>query len=289
MFTTPAANFAPAPAPGGNARPGSFRRPEPPAPIELVRLGHPTLPAELEGLRILHVTDLHIRRGRPFTASVRSLLEALRQTPADLLVLTGDWMTYPGDEAAALKALAAVLDSSRPRLGAFGVFGNHDTAALINEALRLENVRWLRNERARIEGLPLELVGASYPEDMLGALLRPPAVSAPPFRIALAHYPTQVYPAAELDIPILLAGHTHGGQLRLSPRRLFHTSADLPCELGCGLLRLRDTLCAVSRGIGNAILNFRLNCPPQAPLYILRRAELPPSTDPRKLNRIRAW
>lgn len=285
MFTTPAAN----PATSRDAPPGSFRRPEPPAPIELIHLGHPNLPAELEGLRILHVTDLHIRRGRPFPAVIRRLLEALRQTPADLLVLTGDWMTYPGDEAAALKALDAILQSSRPRLGAFGIFGNHDTTALINEALRLEAVRWLRNERALIEGLPLELVGAGYPEDMLGALLRPPAVSAPPFRIALAHYPTQVYPAAELDIPLLLAGHTHGGQVRLNARRLLHTSADLPCDLGCGLLRLRDTLCAVSRGIGNAILNFRINCPPQAPLYILHRADLPPSPDPRKLNRIRAW
>ena len=54
-----------------------------------------------------------------------------------------------------------------------------------------------------------------------------------------------------------------------------HTSSDLPADLATGVLRLRQTLCAVSRGLGQAVIEARFNCPAQAPMYVLRRGELP--------------
>ena len=82
--------------------------------------------------------------------------------------------------------------------------------------------------------------------------------------------------ASSLNLPLVLAGHTHAGQIRLSPRLAPHTSSDLPAHLATGVLRLRGTLCCVSRGMGEAIReHLRINCPRHVPLYTLRRGELP--------------
>ncbi len=91
--------------------------------------------------------------------------------------------------------------------------------------------------------------------------------------LVLTHYPSEVFPAAELGLPIVLAGHTHGGQFRLSPRHIAHTASDMPGRLATGILRLRNTLLCVSRGLGEGFLDLRINCPQQMPLYTLRRGE----------------
>ena len=125
----------------------------------------------------------------------------------------------------------------------------------------------------------LRLLGLDWPEDLLALTLSTPPSSPsipsfPPFPIALAHHPNALIPAAELGIPIVLAGHTHAGQIRLHPRLAPHTSSDLPPHLASGILQLRSTLCCISRGLGDGVIEgLRINCPRQIPLYTLRRVE----------------
>ena len=90
---------------------------------------------------------------------------------------------------------------------------------------------------------------------------------------------------------LLFAGHTHGGQFRLSPQIAPHTSCDLPMDLAGGILRARQTLCAVSRGLGNAVVELRVNCPPHVPLYTLRSGPLEPLAPEahEALTLCRAW
>lgn len=259
------------------------RRPTPPWPIESFELTHPAVPESLDGLTILHVTDAHVRKGRPRTPTVERTLQALRHTPADVVVHTGDWMNYPGDEASALRTLEMFASAWRSRSGVFGTFGNHDSAEFRAAAVRVPGISWLGARGHEARPVPgLRLLGFDEPEDLLGGMLalgtRAQEIEAaePELTIALVHYPTEIYPAADFGIPILLAGHTHGGQLRVTPRLAPHTSSDLPHDLASGILRLRQTLCCVSRGIGNAIVEVRVNCPPQVPLFTLRRGALPP-------------
>ncbi len=269
------------------------RRGSPPFPVEPFVLVHPAVPPGLDGLTILHVTDLHVRKGRPCPEVIRRSLEALASTPADVVVHTGDWMNYPGDEASALRTLGLFASAWRSRSGVFGTFGNHDSAEFRARALGVPGITWLGSGSAGTEGNPgfearpvpgLRLLGFDEPEDLLGQMLKlaggptVPRGSEPEgeLTIGLVHYPTEIYPAADFEIPILLAGHTHGGQFRLTHRFAPHTSSDLPKDLASGVLRLRQTLCCVSRGVGNAIVEFRVNCPPQIPLYTLRRGPLPP-------------
>ncbi len=283
---------------------GTLRRPIPPFPLEIAAIHHPELPPELDGFSILHLTDLHSRRGRPATPFVRELASSLAYCPVDLAVFTGDAMDHPGDESAALTALGSLLASCRARHGVLAVFGNHDSSTFRAAASQFPGIRWLRNQSLTIPGLPLRILGPEDPADLLATCLcspdptpaptphptphASPRPSPAPFTIALSHYPTDIYPAAEFGIHLLLAGHTHGGQLRLSPDLAPHTSTDLPGRLACGILRLRSTLCAVPRGLGQAVVELRFNCPPQAPTYILKRGPFSTPTCP-NLRRLEAW
>lgn len=287
-------------------------------PVEAFDLVHPAVPAGafdggrgpgLEGLRVLHVSDLHVRKHRPMGGKFRVLVRAIDESRPDLVAITGDCMDEPGQEN---EALAALRDLSRawsgggikpPALGAWMVLGNHDSAEFASraeEVLGPLGIRLLRNEGVALptnaarsvvqDGPPkLRLVGLSWPEDALAAAVgmsdRSGAIgSAPPpadgpaavFTLVLAHMPSSIFTAADMGWPVVLAGHTHAGQIRLSPSFAPHTSSDVPVDLASGMLRLGSTLCCVSRGIGDGMVEgLRINCPWQAPLYTLRHGPLP--------------
>jgi len=272
-------------APDGPLPPGAAaRRPTPPSPIESYSLGHPAVPDALRGFTVLHLSDLHIRRARPFPPTIRRVIDALPHWPVDLVVLTGDYMSYPGDEPAALQTLATAAAAWRSRLGAYAVFGNHDSSSFRRQARSIPGIRWLVNETVDVPGVPLRLMGCDDPADLVATMLRAtpdprvgvrPGVS-PPLTIAMLHYPTDVYPAREFGVPIVLSGHTHGGQIRLGKSIAPHTSTDLPGPMAAGVLRLDDTLVCISRGLGQAVIELRVCSPAHAPLYTLARRDLPP-------------
>jgi predicted MPP superfamily phosphohydrolase len=288
----PLAVLAPTPAPG---RPvGRI-----PRPVEAFDLPLPTLPHGLEGLTILHVADLHIRAHVSRRRAFREILDALAATPVDLVVLTGDYMDQPGHEEHALAALELLVEAARPGVpgGFIAVFGNHDTLDFRHAARRVHAVRWLDNTHADVDlpgRPPIRVLGLSWPEDPLAATLAlppgPGAQSPVPFCLTLAHMPNVIFPGADLGLPLVLAGHTHAGQVRFGPRSAPHTSSDTPAHLASGVLRLRDTLLCISRGLGEAVFEgARFNCPRQMPRYTLRRAPLPATPDPARVTQVIAW
>lgn len=290
------------PGVAGSRRAGRYRRTLPPFPIEPYDLCHPSVPPELDGFTILHVSDLHVRRGRPRPDAIRAAGAALAHTPADVVVLTGDYPDHARDTASALESVEYLSSCWRPRLGAFGIMGNHDAWQFRAAARGLTRVRWLTraSPTARPDpDLPFNLWGFDDPEDVFGTLLEwsereGMSGNAPilpeGLNLALTHYPSEIYPAAEFGFPLVLAGHTHGGQWRATPGLALHTSSDLPGAMASGVLRLRDTVCAVSRGLGGSLLDWRINCPPQIPLYTLRRRAMPGSgADPARLRSLRQW
>lgn len=239
--------------------------------MDRYELRHPAVPAELEGATILHLTDFHIRRGHPWPAVVERLAGWLGGHEVDLAVMTGDYADRPPDDGAAAGMLARLVPLIRARRGVYGVFGNHDGPGLMAAVRGLAGVRWLMNDA--MSPMPgLELVGASFPEDLVGAAARGGGRGV--FRVALVHYPTEVYGAAALGIDVVLAGHTHGGQVRWSPAVTPHTSSDLPSGNASGMYRLGRTVLCVSRGMGEAVARVRVRCPAQAGLFTLRRGEI---------------
>lgn len=291
MSPVPGFPFPPSPsAPDDLWAATRFRRPLR-DPVEAFDIPHPALPPSLDGLTILHISDLHVRHFHAARARFVKLLAALDDTEPDLVAFTGDFMDGPGHKRATLDTLAAMHTVLHPRLGSFGVFGNHDSPDL-QRALAQEcpTTHWFGPDTPpRVElvhnSAPFHILGLSWPEDPLTAVLSPtpPSPSHPltpspshAFPLTLAHYPAAIIPAAALGLPLLFSGHTHAGQVRVSSRLAPHTSSDIPPHLATGVLRLRSTLMCISRGIGEGVIeNLRVNCPWQAPLYTLRRGPLP--------------
>jgi len=275
--------------------PGTRNVPEPvpvaPVGVERIEIRHPALPDALDGLEVLHLGDFHCGVGPAGRTFVDRLPDLLRTFEVDLVVFVGDAMERPGDEDRAIAALDACAGAWRSRHGAIGVFGNHDTGELRARApTEVPGVRWLENASTTIDigGARLGIIGASDPQDVLGPAVGLAGAGAG-FTVVAAHVPTAIYPAASVGAGLQISGHTHGGQIRPSARRVLKTSCDLSTGLATGLLRLDRTLCAITRGCGETVLDLRVNCPPQVAVLTLRRGPLPGDDANAGLQRVLAW
>lgn len=241
--------------------------------LEHRTITHPALPEHLDGLTILHLSDFHVRWGPLGHRWFPVLERLLRETPADLITITGDYIDRPGHEGFGLELLERMAAVWQPRFGVLGIHGNHDTPEFRRRAAHAAGIEWIGGrviERPLGDRGVLRIGGLDWPEDV-PALLAASNGEPPP--LVLAHVPTALVPLATFGVPLVLAGHTHAGQIRLSPRFAPHTSSDTPPHLAGGLLRYRDTLMAVSRAIGDGVIEgLRINCPRQVALFTLRRA-----------------
>jgi hypothetical protein len=257
-----------------------------PAPARKNRLLDPLdlplahLPPAAEGLRLLHLSDPHIRHDPNVH---QNLLDELADpaNPIDLLLITGDLAANNRHEQPTYQFLQRLTQICRPRLGCFGVFGNHDSPELRRLAVDLP-ITWLANSAADVDDLPITILGLDCTQggergDLLAALLsqpvHPPGQSR--LRILLTHSPAWLGCAADVGIDLVLAGHTHGGQVRLPGRLpLYNSTDDWPLRFTSGILRAGRTMGVVSRGLGESkCQGLRLFCPRHAPLITLRTAK----------------
>ncbi|MGB0767124.1 MAG: metallophosphoesterase [Phycisphaeraceae bacterium] len=268
---------------------------------EPVELAITRLPHALERLRIAHLSDLHLTKR---TKRLDRMIYQLNKVRLDLGILTGDYMirSQRAEQSQALPYLRELTRAVKPRLGWYGVFGNHDKPTLI-EALRDLPVTWLIDEAVALENEPIEIVGlrCTNRRNKPDAIAAAKAVAGLPtthgareqrLRIVLSHRPDFLPLASDLAGDLMLSGHTHGGQVRLPFSTPLFNSSDLPLHLSSGIMRHRDTLACVSRGLGStgffgSRIRFRLLCPPHAPIYTLRRSTSPgePTDDIHSLSR----
>ncbi len=263
--------------------------------IDPVTLTIPELPDDLQGLRLVHLTDLHINKPRRRLDALLSELTAVR---FDLLVFTGDAMDLPGDEDHACRFLHALTQRVKPPLGCYGVFGNHDSEDFIDRAAGLP-MHWLHNTVHRLPDLPLDLMGTSMSDrrtpDLaalalnLGAYRQSHDDADRRMSLLLMHTPGLMHAAADLNLDLVLSGHTHGGQIRLPGRIVLRNSSHLPVGLSAGVMHLGHTRVAISRGLGETWLPIRVLCPPHAPLYTLRAGTSTREKTTYQVRKVQAW
>jgi uncharacterized protein len=223
------------------------------------------LPPALAGLRIGLVTDLH----RSETVSHEMVDRAVRMVMAeapDLVILGGDYVTW-GDRRFVGPAADALAPLSAPH-GVFAVLGNHDNDRDVPAALTSKGFVVLRDARTRltVRGETLDLAGIRYWTSRLSEIayvLR----GASPNVILLAHTPKRLIEAAALAVPLVLSGHTHGGQIVL-PFVGAVAAREFPVIAGMG--RRDSTTIFVSRGVGTVYVPIRLNCPPEVAILTLQ-------------------
>jgi len=229
------------------------------------------LPRAFDGLRLLHLSDLHLDMCRD---NLHALCEQVRTLDYDICVMTGDYRARTfGDCQPALDGMAALrLHLKEP---VYAVLGNHDSLAMV-PAIEALGVTLLMNESVAIErnGEQLFLAGVDdahyFRVDNLERALE--AVPRGAATLLLSHTPEIWRQAAAAGIDLFLCGHTHGGQICLPGGFPLTLDARCPRRLGRGAWRWGEMVGYTSAGAGTSIVNLRLNCPPEITLHTLRTA-----------------
>jgi len=225
------------------------------------------LPHALDGLRIGVLTDVH-RSLWVTHEDVTHAATALTAERPDLIVLGGDYVTW-GDRQYVQQSAEALASLSAPH-GVFGILGNHDDDHDMPAALANQGVLVLKDARTRltIKGETIDLVGIRFwtkRASDIAAVAR----GATGFVVLLAHDPRRLVEAAALKMPLVLSGHTHGGQVVL-PLAGAVAAQKFPVVEGIG--RKEHTTMFVSRGLGTVYVPVRINCPPEIAVLTLRPA-----------------
>jgi uncharacterized protein len=275
--------------------------------VRRVELPIPNLPPQLDGMRILQLSDIHLS-GYMTRESVRRAVDMANGLGADLAVVTGDLITGSHDPIA---ECIEEIQRLRAPLGIYGCNGNHEIYARAEDtAQRLyaqAGMKLLRRENVQLtfNGVPFNLIGVDYQRERTpsGRRMRMLADLDPLVRrdmpnILLSHNPNSFHRAAELGIELTLAGHTHGGQVqveildhRLSPARFItdyiaglyqrplfapapadNARASAALDLSAAMRNAPLASIYVNRGIGTVGAPVRLGVPPEIALLTLRRA-----------------
>jgi predicted MPP superfamily phosphohydrolase len=242
-----------------------------------------------ERLDLLHLSDLHFVRGDAGKARFLATLPA-----ADVTVVTGDLLAEPE----AVETAVAALRANRGRLASWFVLGSNDyfvpkplnyfAYLRRNRKRRLaEGGRWreliaqlgadgwidLTNSRRAValDGLAVELLGLDDAHIRWHDLRVAPRERSG-FGIAVMHSPDSAPETAALGYDLLLAGHTHGGQVCLPLVGALVTNCSMPRRLAEGLIRMGPAIVHTSRGLGTSkYAPFRFWCRPEATMLRLRR------------------
>jgi predicted MPP superfamily phosphohydrolase len=239
--------------------------------FRVLEVGVDGLPAELDGLRIAHLSDLHLGvAGRGPRAVERAVAWVGERRP-DLVCLTGDLLSRPRGEER-LRALVR-------RLGhPYVVLGNHDVAVSRDPFSRaveleaLEGATLLGNEAVEVElrSRRLQLVGVdprSWRRRARPAELADPEAD---LRVLLCHFPDVVRRLPAGAFHLVLAGHLHAGQINLPlPRGKLHLAHPRAREV-TGLYETPAGVLHVSPGLGTTFVPFRFFARPEATELVVR-------------------
>ena len=232
-------------------------------------LAVPGTPAAWDGVEILVLSDLHFH-GTPSKAFFDAVLaHATRGAPPDLVLLAGDYV----DSDAHRAWIGPVLGRLAATAGKFAVLGNHDThhdPAAVRAELTAAGFTVLGNgcAAASVRGEPAAVLGHEGPwfgSPPAGAEKAWPAG----FRMLVAHAPDPFYWAARRGVNLMVAGHVHGGQIRLPVVGPIFVPSAFGRRLDAGVFQSGDTVMVVGRGVGGKE-PLRVNCRPQVVRLVLR-------------------
>jgi predicted MPP superfamily phosphohydrolase len=232
----------------------------------------PRLSPRHEGLRIAHITDLHMS-GRVGLSYFEQMVQAANRCDADLVAITGDIV----EREKCVDWIMKTLGQLRARCGVYYVLGNHDRnvkKARLKTALAEAGLIYLGGDcrEVTVNEAPLILAGNELPwfkpaPDL--SVCAPGDQSGQPLRILLAHTPDQFEWAQANGFDLMLAGHLHGGQVRLPLFGALMSPSKFGVRYASGVFVAGNTVMHVSRGVG-CMTPLRINCRPEIALLELR-------------------
>ncbi|MFH1688068.1 MAG: metallophosphoesterase [bacterium] len=248
------------------------------ARIVQVPLQFRNLPADLEGLKILQLSDIHLGQYVRLRHLELALDKAAPLHP-DLVLVTGD----VADNLRVLPDALRMIADLRPPLGSFACVGNHEYyrgMAQVRQSFDHSPIRLMINEsetlavgasRLHLGGIDdPRYMGRSTDEFYRAALAGVVAEGAEDtFQLMMIHRPDGFPLAAAGQVDLTLSGHTHGAQFGLDGRSLLEPF--MPRRYLWGHYRRETSQLYTTAGMGHWF-PFRLGCPPEAPLFTLERS-----------------
>jgi predicted MPP superfamily phosphohydrolase len=237
----------------------------------------PGWPAGASPMRALLMSDLHVAGPDMPPERLARIVEQANALHADIVLIAGDFLSdkalstrlYSPDEA------AAPLAGLRARLGVFAVLGNHDhwiDAAGMRRALARAHVRVLDNAAASAGPLAIGGLDDSFTRHdnvsaTVAAMRRLPGA-----RLLLSHSPDP-FATLPADIGLMVAGHTHCGQIRLPFVGALRTMSAYGQRYACGLVREGNRTLIVTAGLGTSFAPLRLGAVPD--MWLIRLGPVP--------------
>jgi predicted MPP superfamily phosphohydrolase len=237
--------------------------------LERVEVRLARLPKQLDGFRIIHLSDTH---HSPFTNldHIERAIKIANRLKPDLFVLTGDYVSH---EKKYIAPVAKALGQLEAEFGTYACLGNHDhwtDPDLVVKKFESAGIKMLVNEGFRFDARGSSFWLAGVDDHMVGKTDLAAALKGSfpdEMKLLLAHNPLIFRQAARYGVDLTLSGHTHGGQVkvrdpekRLLPKR----------KLTSGLHMRKNSQIYITRGIGTVVLPIRYQCPPEISLLELR-------------------
>lgn len=242
------------------------------------------IPAEFDGFRIAHVSDLHDAR---LGTDNCELIELIRKSAPDIIAITGDLIDSNRTDIELALSFARQAAEIAP---VYYVTGNHEGALMdywrLREGLTELGVTVLTDEDVKItrDGAAIRIIGlddpnfathdeikAGFPAMICDKLCS--LTSKDEYGILLAHRPEYIDSYAEGGVDLALCGHAHGGQLRLPfIGGVIAPGQGLFPKYDSGLYTVSGTDMVVSRGLGNSVFPLRINNRPELVLITLKSA-----------------
>lgn len=248
------------------------------------------IPEALSGLQILFFSDVHYNA---FVDEVRleALISKIDSVGADVILFGGDLFDHPANhwpDDQTMDTLKGALTQLKAPLGKFAVLGNHDlesqsSADMVSHLLFEAGFEVLNNQSVKIRnrgtqsislvGLESEMLGNPNPEAAYQN------ISPDSFTIALCHTPDTVLQLPQDQTDLMLAGHSHGGQVYIPLLGTFYRAnyAEIYYR---GKHQVDDILLDITNGTGTTRMDVRLFSPAEIVVYRLVHAEPVPSEVP---------
>jgi predicted MPP superfamily phosphohydrolase len=240
------------------------------------------LPVNFEGYKIVQISDLH---NKSFGKSNSRLIRKIKKERPDVIVITGDLLFNYQSPYEELIHLCSMLCMIAP---VYFVTGNHESSLLdydfyhLMDGMKRAGVHILRNSKTTIEryGEKIMLMGLDDPQFytkdnkesrmLIDANLSHLVSKDDPFTILLSHRPEMFDLYVKYDLPLVLTGHTHGGQIRvpfvgaiIAPNQGFFPSYDH------GIYKCKSTFMYVTSGLGASNIHLRIFNPPELAVFTL--------------------
>ncbi len=243
--------------------------------VREVEIPVPNLPDGLDGLRLLHLSDIHLSAFLSEKDLAR-VIDSANELHPHLALVTGDLITAAGDP---LETCLRQIARLRADAGILGCMGNHEFYAMAEDFTEREGARlgipFLRGRAlpVRFGGAVLNVAGVDYQRSGRNYLRAAERLVLPgAYNMLLSHNPDVFPVAVDKGYDLTLAGHTHGGQVTVEILHQSINAARFFTPYVYGLYRSGAAAEYVTRGIGTIGIPVRFGAPPEIALLRLRKA-----------------